>query len=43
LIFASGAPPAETYTFKHALVRDAAYNSLLKRAPSQIGSRDEKG
>lgn len=30
LIFRRGLPPEATYTFKHALVRDAAYNSLLK-------------
>lgn len=30
LIFKRGVPPASTYTFKHALVRDAAYESLLK-------------
>jgi tetratricopeptide (TPR) repeat protein len=30
LIFVRGEPPEATYTFKHALVRDAAYVSLLK-------------
>jgi len=30
LIFRRGTPPDATYTFKHALVRDAAYESLLK-------------
>ena len=30
LVFRRGAPPASTYTFKHALVRDAAANSLLR-------------
>jgi hypothetical protein len=30
LVFQHGAPPQETYTFKHALVQDAAYGSLLK-------------
>ncbi len=39
LIFASGAPPAETYTFKHALVRDAAYNSLLKSRVQELHAR----
>jgi class 3 adenylate cyclase/predicted ATPase len=29
LIFPRGSPPEATYTFKHALVRDAAYGSLL--------------
>lgn len=31
LIFRRGIPPDATYTFKHALVQDAAYQSLLKR------------
>lgn len=30
LVFQRGTPPAATYTFKHALVQDAAYDSLLK-------------
>ena len=30
LIFRRGSPPEATYLFKHALVRDAAYESLLK-------------
>jgi class 3 adenylate cyclase/predicted ATPase len=30
LIFRRGSPPADTYSFKHALVQDAAYQSLLK-------------
>ena len=30
LIYRRGTPPAATYTFKHALVQDAAYDSLLK-------------
>jgi predicted ATPase/class 3 adenylate cyclase len=29
LVFAQGTPPDATYTFKHALVQDAAYESLL--------------
>lgn len=29
LVFCRGVPPEATYTFKHALVRDAAANSLL--------------
>jgi class 3 adenylate cyclase/predicted ATPase/ABC-type transport system involved in cytochrome c biogenesis ATPase subunit len=35
LVFRRGKPPEATYTFKHALVRDVAYESLLKsrRAP----------
>ena len=31
LLFARGVPPHATYAFKHALVQDAAYASLLKR------------
>ena len=30
LVFRRGEPPEATYSFKHALVRDAAYESLLK-------------
>ena len=30
LVFRRGTPPDATYTFKHALVQDAAYQSLLK-------------
>jgi len=30
LAFRKGKPPEATYTFKHALVQDAAYDSLLK-------------
>jgi hypothetical protein len=31
LAFEQGTPPQAVYTFKHALVQDAAYDSLLKR------------
>ena len=31
LVFQRGAPPQAAYLFKHALVRDAAYASLLRR------------
>ena len=30
LLFADGAPPAAAYRFKHALIQDAAYDSLLR-------------
>ena len=30
LLFVDGAPPAAAYRFKHALIQDAAYESLLK-------------
>ena len=39
LVFRSGAPPEATYTFKHALVRDTAYQSLLKSRRQQIHGR----
>lgn len=39
LIFARGAAPATTYTFKHALVQDAAYGSLLRRRRQELHRR----
>jgi predicted ATPase len=36
LVFRRGAPPEATYTFKHALVQDAAYQSLLKSKRQQL-------
>src|SRR5262249_29072830 len=30
LLFVEGAPPVANYRFKHALIQDAAYDSLLK-------------
>ena len=36
LIFRRGVAPAATYLFKHALVKDAAYESLLKSKRSQL-------
>jgi class 3 adenylate cyclase/predicted ATPase len=39
LIFRGGEPPDATYTFKHALVRDAAYQSLLKGRRQQLHAR----
>jgi predicted ATPase len=39
LVFRRGTPPAATYTFKHALVRDAAYESLLKKRRETIHAR----
>jgi predicted ATPase len=32
LVYVRGIPPEASYQFKHALVRDAAYEALLKRA-----------
>jgi class 3 adenylate cyclase/predicted ATPase len=39
LVFRRGDPPEATYTFKHALVQDAAYESLLKRKRQQLHLR----
>jgi predicted ATPase len=39
LVFRRGLAPAVTYVFKHALVRDAAYESLLKRRRQELHAR----
>jgi predicted ATPase len=39
LVFARGAPPNAIYTFKHALVQDAAYESLLKSSRRELHHR----
>ena len=39
LVFRRGTPPEATYTFKHALVQDAAYQSLLKSKRQQLHSQ----
>ena len=39
LVFVRGAPPAATYSFKHALVQDAAHASLLKSRRQQLHAR----
>jgi class 3 adenylate cyclase len=39
LVFARGTPPDAAYVFKHALVRDAAYESLLKAQRRRIHAR----
>src|SRR6516225_8491997 len=36
LAFQQGTPPQAVYTFKHALVQDAAYDSLLKARRTQL-------
>jgi class 3 adenylate cyclase/tetratricopeptide (TPR) repeat protein len=36
LVFRRGEPPEAVYSFKHALVRDAAYESLLKSRRHQL-------
>ena len=39
ILFARGEPPAATYTFKHALIEETAYQSLLKRTRQQLHAR----
>ncbi len=39
LIYRRGMPPRADYTFKHALVRDAAYESLLKGKRHELHGR----
>jgi predicted ATPase len=39
IVFARGELPRATYTFKHALVQEAAYGSLLKRRRQQLHGR----
>jgi predicted ATPase len=39
LVFRRGTPPDATYLFKHALVRDAAYESLLKAKRAAMHAR----
>jgi class 3 adenylate cyclase/predicted ATPase len=39
LVFRRGEPPEATYVFKHALVQDAAYASLLKSRRRQLHAR----
>ncbi|HEX2279831.1 MAG TPA: hypothetical protein VHN13_22320, partial [Candidatus Tectomicrobia bacterium] len=39
LIFVRGAPPEAIYAFKHALVRDAAYASLLRSRRQELHAR----
>ena len=39
LLFVEGAPPEASYRFKHALVRDAAYDSLLKSRRQRLHRR----
>ncbi len=36
LVFQRGAPPEAVYTFKHALVQDAAHSSLLRGSRQQL-------
>jgi len=39
LIFRRGIPPDASYVFKHALVRDAAYENLLRRQRQSVHQR----
>jgi class 3 adenylate cyclase/predicted ATPase len=39
LIFQRGTPPAAEFTFKHALVQDAAYDTLLRSRRQQLHAR----
>ena len=39
LVSRRGTPPAASYTFKHALMQDAAYDSLLKSRRAQLHAR----
>ena len=39
LIFRRGTPPDSEYTFKHALVQDAAYSTLLRSRRQQLHAR----
>jgi tetratricopeptide (TPR) repeat protein len=39
LVFESGAPPASTYTFRHALIQDAAYESLLRKTRQEFHNK----
>ena len=39
LIYQTGTPPDATYTFKHALVQDAAYDSLLRAKRQMLHAR----
>ena len=39
LVYRRGTPPHATYIFKHALVQDAAYDSLLKSKRQQLHAR----
>jgi hypothetical protein len=39
LVYRRGSPPEATYTFKHALVQDAAYGTLLKYRRQHLHAR----
>jgi predicted ATPase/class 3 adenylate cyclase len=39
LVFGRGVPPEASYLFKHALLQDAAYGTLLRRTRQQLHAR----
>jgi class 3 adenylate cyclase/predicted ATPase len=39
LVFAHGVPPNSVYTFKHSLIQDAAYESLLRSRRSSLHAK----
>jgi predicted ATPase len=39
IVYQRGAPPQSTYVFKHALIQDVAYQSLLKSTRQQVHQR----
>ena len=43
LAFRRGTPPDAVYTFKHALVQDAAYDSLLKSRRQELHAKIARG
>ena len=43
LVFRRGTPPEASYAFKHALVRDAAHESLLKARAAAAARPDRPG
>ena len=43
LVFCRGEVPHAVYTFKHALVRDAAYSGLLKSPARRTACRHRRG
>jgi hypothetical protein len=42
LVFCRGTPPNATYTFKHALIQDAAYATLLRSRRQELHARIAK-
>ncbi len=39
LVYQRGEPPDATYTFKHALVQDAAYETMLRKSRQELHAR----